>query len=339
MKFTPKRRVLSTLLGGKVDKIPVTSISGCGGTVCLDMQKAIKIYWPEGHKDAAKMAKLAIASSELTGLESVRVPFDFVVEAEALGCDIRWYDRLESVPSVAGHPYQKPDDLKMPDNLKELGRIPIVLEAIRKIRNEVGDTYPISSLALGPFSIAADLVGVSRLLKWVIKKPNWVKKFVNFAKDITIEYAKAQYQAGSDIVEVGDPMASGEMISQRMFNEFVKPALTEITNNLGGIRVLHICGYTRSILQEMAEIGFDGLSVEEDNEIANLRPFVGNVRIMGNVSSKKTLVFGSPIEVKKEAKRALEAGIDLLEPSCGISPITPLKNIRAMVEARDEFYV
>lgn len=336
MKFSLKRRVISALLGGKIDVTPVTSIAGCGGTVNIEIQKAIGIHWPEAHKDPAKMAKLAIAGSKLTGIENVRVPFDFVVEPEALGCEIKWGETLDFLPSVLKHSFKSPEDLKMPEKILEAGRIPVVLESIRQIREEVGDFIPISSLALGPFTLAGNIAGVTNFLVWILKKPDYVKQFVDFATEIVIEYAKAQYRAGSDIVQVADPMASLNLISPNMFMEFAQPALTKVANNLGGIRVLHICGRTEKIIPHMVETGFDGISIEED--IARIKPLVGDVKILGNVSSKDTLFRGSPEEVKDEVRKALVDGVDLLEPECGFSPITPLKNIKAMVEARDEFY-
>ena len=333
--FSPKRRVLTALLGGKVDRVPVTSIAGCGGTVCVDIQKATGIYFPEALKDSKKMARLAVASHELTGLECVRVPFDFVEEAEALGCEIKWWPEPKDLPAVMGHPYTKPEDLKMPDNLLEAGRIPVVLDAIRILRKEVGDFLPISSLALGPFSLAGELAGIENFMLWILRKPDYVKEFVNFAKGIVIEYAKAQYRAGSDIVQVADPTASLELISPAMFRDFAKPALIEVANSLGGIKVLHICGRTDKIIPDMAEIGFEGISIEQE-DLAALKPLVADTKILGNVSSKKTLPFGSPEDVKAEAKRALKAGADLVEPSCGIPTITPIANMKALVEAVKE---
>ena len=329
--LSPKRRVLAALLGGKIDRIPGTSLAGCGGTFCADIQKATKIYFPEAHKDAEKMAKLAINSSLLTGLECVRVPFDFVEEPEALGCEIKWYNKPESLPAVIGHPYEKIEDLKRPNNFLNQARIPVVLQAIRIIREEVGDFLPISSLALGPLSMAVELTGIERFLKWIIQKPNYVKEFINFATDIAIEYAKAQYRAGSDIVQIADPMASGDIISPDTFREVVKPSLTKIAHNLGGIRVLHICGRTERILQDMAKTGFNGLSIGNKVEVSRFKPVIGETKILGNISST-TLTFGSPEEVEVEAKKAIKSGVDLLEPECGIPPIAPIDNIIAMVK-------
>ena len=333
MEFSCKRRVLAALSGGKVDRVPATSLAGCGGTVTVDMQDAIDIHCPEAHKDAKKMAKLAVASYELTGIENVRVPFDFVVEPEALGCEIRWGTSPQSLPSVSTHDFGKPEDLEMPENLLEMGRIPVVLEAIRIVRKEVGDFLPISSLVLGPFTLAGELAGVQRLLIWTVRKPDHVKKFVAFATDIILEYAKAQYQVGSDIVQVSDPMASPNLIGPASFKKFAKPALNQIAESLGGPRLLHICGETELIVPDMAETGFDGISVDDSVDVARIKPLVGNVKVLGNVSSKSTLVFGSPDDVKKEARKALESGVDFLEPGCGFSPITPIDNIKAMVES------
>lgn len=336
MEFSPRRRVHSALLGGKVDKTPVTSIAGCGGTVTVDMQESTGVYLPEAHREAEKMANLSISSHTLTGIENVRVPFDFVVEPEALGCEIKWFDSPEAVPSVRTHPFEKPQDLKMPKKLTEAGRIPVVLEAIATIREKVGDFLPISSLVLGPFSLAGELAGAENFLIWTLKKPEYVKEFIDLTTRIVVEYAKAQYQAGSDIVVIADPMASQDMISPNAFREFAKPALTKIASDLGGIRILHVCGYTDPILPDIIDTGFDGISVEAD--IARTKPLAGDTRILGNVSSKKTMILGSTEDVKAESKKALEAGVDLLEPECGFSLITPIKNIKALVEARDEFY-
>jgi len=332
-EFSHKRRVLTTLFGGKVDRVPVTSLAGCGGTVTVDMQNAVDIHCPEAHKNAEKMAKLAIASYALTGIENVRVPFDFVVEPEALGCEIRWGTGPESVPAVLTHNFEKPEDLEMPNNLLAKGRIPVVLEAIRIMRKEVGDFLPISSLALGPFTLAGELAGVERLLIWTIRKPDYVKEFVAFATDVILEYAKAQYRAGSDIVQISDPTASPELIGPPSFKQFAKPALTQVAESLGGPRLLHICGGAEAIVPDMAETGFDGISVDEAVDVARIKPLVGNVKVLGNVSSKSTLVFGSPEDVKKESRKALESGVDFLEPGCGFSPLTPIENIKAMVEA------
>jgi [methyl-Co(III) methanol-specific corrinoid protein]:coenzyme M methyltransferase len=335
-KYEVRRNVFSRLLGKKTDLTPVTSIAGCGGTATVSIQKASGIYCPEAHKESDSMTRLAIASSELTGIENARVPFDFVVEAEALGCTVRWADKPESLPSISKTPYKSPEDLKMPENLTEIGRIPVVLESIRLLREQVGDYLPITSLVVGPVSLAGELTGIMNLLLWTRRNPNYLKPFIDFATEFVITYAKEQYRAGADILLIADPTASLSLISPTIFREFALPKLKEVSDNLGGIRVLHVCGRTKEIIPELVETGFDAYSLEED--ISLIKSIDSEIRLLGNISSKKTLITGSVEDVKQESMKALEAGVDLLEPDCGLSPLTPLENIRAMVQARDEFH-
>ncbi|HJX24375.1 MAG TPA: uroporphyrinogen decarboxylase family protein, partial [Candidatus Bathyarchaeia archaeon] len=79
---SPKKRVKTALMGGRVDRVPVTAVCQ---TATRDQMKAVGSPWPEAHLDADKMVRLARAAYELTGLETMRVPFDQAVESQALG--------------------------------------------------------------------------------------------------------------------------------------------------------------------------------------------------------------------------------------------------------------
>ena len=61
-------------------------------------------------------------------------------------------------------------------------------------------------------------------------------------------------------------------------------------------------------------------------------------RLVGNISSPFVLLPGPIEKIKEESKKALAEGVDILSPGCGIAPTTPLSHIRAMVEARNEYY-
>ncbi|UTB34111.1 MAG: hypothetical protein NKF70_01295 [Methanobacterium sp. ERen5] len=42
--------------------------------------------------------------------------------------------------------------------------------------------------------------------------------------------------------------------------------------------------------------------------------------------------------MQNEVKMVLDAGIDILAPSCGLAPRSPLKNIETMIDARNKFF-
>ena len=64
----------------------------------------------------------------------------------------------------------------------------------------------------------------------------------------------------------------------------------------------------------------------------------GKTSLIGNLSSSGVMLTGTCEEIKAEARKCLERGIDILAPGCGIAPKTPIKNLRALVEARDAYY-
>lgn len=106
---------------------------------------------------------------------------------------------------------------------------------------------------------------------------------------------------------------------------------------IAGQKLLHICGKTEPIIRDLVECGYHGISVEESVDIPKIKPLVGDVKILGNVSSKLTLLYSFPDEIEVEVKKAIEAGVDIVEPSCGFVPSTPIANTKAMVRATNRF--
>lgn len=129
--MTLKERLLNALEGKKVDKVPVCSVTQTG---IVELMDEVGASWPEAHSDPEKMAKLAIANYELSGLEAVRLPYCLTVLAEATGCEVNMETKNRQ-PSVTAHPYPKDlEGMEMPENLLDKGRIPAVLAAIKIIR-------------------------------------------------------------------------------------------------------------------------------------------------------------------------------------------------------------
>ena len=67
------------------------------------------------------------------------------------------------------------------EDLLSRGRYPVVLEAVRLARRRYGDTVPVVSSMLGPFTIAGCLFGVETLLIWMIEEPEKVQAVMETA--------------------------------------------------------------------------------------------------------------------------------------------------------------
>jgi len=87
------------------------------------------------------------------------------------------------------------------------------------------------------------------------------------------------------------------------------------------LKVCRICGGVQKIIKDMAETGFDALSIEEKVDVAAAKKAIGSrPMLVGNVSAARTLLLGTPKQVKEECKKVLAASIDILAPGCGIAP-------------------
>ena len=138
----------------------------------------------------------------------------------------------------------------------------------------------------------------------------------------------------NDVISIADPTASPDLISPRMFREMVKPAITRIVDAIKGVSFLHICGNSTPIIRDMTETGVDSVNISEKVDIWQAKQIVeGKAKVTGNVSSKVTLALMKPIDVLVESRAAIEAGVDILAPSCGIAPMTPNENLKALVKA------
>ncbi|AKB36187.1 Methylcobalamin:coenzyme M methyltransferase, methanol-specific [Methanosarcina siciliae C2J] len=335
--MTLKERLINALEGKTVDKVPVCSVTQTG---IVELMDEVGAPWPEAHSDAGLMAKLAIANHELSGLEAVRVPYCLTVLAQAMGCEVNMGTKNRQ-PSVTAHPYPKDlGGLKMPDNLLGTGRIPVVLEAIKIIREKVGPDVPVVGGMEGPVTLASDLSSVKSFMKWSIKKPDLFEQILDFAAEATVVYANAMVEAGADIISVADPVASPDLMSPDTFKTELEPRLQKFSSGVSSVTVLHVCGNVNPILDYMADCGFEGLSVEEKiGSVKKAKEVLGTrARLVGNISSPFTLLPGPVDKIKAESRQALEDGVDVLAPGCGIAPMTPVANIKAMVEARDEYY-
>jgi uroporphyrinogen-III decarboxylase len=60
--------------------------------------------------------------------------------------------------------------------------------------------------------------------------------------------------------------------------------------------------------------------------------------LIGNVNNPRTLLQGTPEDVYRQARYAIESGVEIIGPECAIPLSTPLENLKAIVAAVQEGY-
>src|SRR5690606_30599995 len=109
----------------------------------------------EVHHDAGKMAKAAASTFKLTGMPSATLPLDLCAPAEALGSELNFYeDGRSQFPQVKGVIFKSTKEIRGLENRgPEIGRLGVICEAIRLVKEDVGQDVVISGMIPGPYTL------------------------------------------------------------------------------------------------------------------------------------------------------------------------------------------
>jgi len=334
-----RERVLRLFRKEKIDRVPI--FSGMGNVTVHGLEK-YGWKFPEIHVEARKMASMAASTFQLFGFECAVVPFDMGVEAEVLGSKVNFYAHHTDIlyPTIIEHPAEKVADLDIhvPPDLASAGRIPVVTQALHLLKEEVGDQVAIGSWVLGPYTLAGQLVDLNDLSKSVFKRREILDKVLDTLTGVLIKIIRIYREAGADYITVREMGAGPDILSPRIFESLIRPHLEQIFAEIGSPNVLHICGDTNLVVDQMALCGADTISVEKKNDVAETRRKLGpDVLIFGDLDSFGVLVQGTPDDVNKAVKEAIDKGVNAIWPGCDIWPSAPRENMEALMVAVEKY--
>jgi len=334
-KISPKRRFLSALFGGRKGGQP--PVGNPTSIVTLELMEKTGIFFPRAHLEAQPMAELAAAGHEILGFDSIMPEYSVQQEAAALGCEMDW-GSPSMMPDARTHPIQRIEELVIAENLLEKPSLKVVLEALELLRRQYGDEVAIIGKVMGPWTISYHLAGTQNFLLWAITEPEKVRRYLEALKEVTVVFAKAQFQAGADVVVLADH-ATGDLVSPKTYEKFLLPVHRELVQRIGGPLILHICGNCADRLRMFVEAGFDGYHFEWQVDAKEaVRVVNREMSLVGNINNPTTLLRGTPEDVRQQVRYSVAAGVDIIAPECAVPLQTPLRNLRAIVEAAQEGY-
>jgi len=321
-----------------VDTMPF--FSGYGMVVKPAITK-LGYRFPQVHTDMNMMVQSAVLSSRMFDFDSVVVPYDMTVESEALGNEISLYENSEDIlyPTIPEKRWQGLEEVDIPDNILELGRLPMILEAIKLAKKEAPE-HAIGAWQLGPFTMAGQLLELGIMLKGIFKQTALVEAALDKISDMIIKIGLAQQAAGADFITLREMGTGTDLISPRTWKTLIMPRVKRILAAWNSPKVLHICGATDMIIEMMNECGADALSVDIKNTLAESRKKIGDDKLLfGNFD-----VFALPCKEETTVEEAVEAikvnldgGVDAIWPGCDLWPDIKEENMRAIVQTAREY--
>lgn len=327
-----RERVLSRMQGRSTDRLPLMPIT----MMFAAAQIGARYY--DYVTDFRVLAEAQIRTAEKFGFDYVSVISDPAREPADLGAAVEFYpdqppaiieDRALLADKSGLATLQAPDPhsgSRMHDRIK----------GVALLKQRAGRDLIVEGWVEGPCAEAADLRGINTLMMDFYDDPVFVEDLFEFVIAMELQFAKAQVEAGADLIGIGDAAAS--LVGPKFYQRFVWPhekKLIEGVHALGAAVRLHICGNTRKILKGMGETGADIVDLDYLSPIAEARAAMGPRQVLlGNLEPVGVLRNGTP-EIVHDAIAAChrDAGENYIAGAgCEVCRDTPEANLRALCD-------
>lgn len=263
---------------------------------------------------------------------------DLAAEAEACGCKLKMPDN--ALPSVEEHIVQTSADLNkltIPDPYKD-GRLHAFIEATDLFSKRF--TLQSTAASCGPFTLAAELMGVDIITRKALKEPELVHEVMEYSLQVIQRYNAELVKAGASTIGIAEPTCS--LLSAKVFEKLVLPYLQRYVASLPIPSSLHICGRAGHLIELMCKTGVSGISLDSPTDLLKIKDKVPpNIMIIGNLAPVDILLMKKPDDVRVATLEMLEAMKDVtnfgLCSGCDLPVGTPMENVKAMIDTVKEY--
>jgi uroporphyrinogen decarboxylase len=332
--LTPRERAMAFSEGKPMDRIicvPMVAISAA-----YLIGKTIK----EFQLDPEVMAKAHIAAYKRFKYDSVGLSTNCSVLAEAMGAKL---DYPEDDVASCNEPLVKcREDLtkvKVIDHEKD-GKLWVFYKAHEIVNKEIGHEVPVSISVSGPVTTAATLRGVETFARDMYADPDLCHELLRRSTDSAKRHIRTIVAHGAEIGGIADPVASGSLISPKMFKEFAFPYIKELIDfihSLNRSATLHICGKSEKILELMVETGAETISIDKVDLKLVKETINGRATIVGNVDTTEEMLHGPVDKIYEVCMKYIDLmkdykGLYILSTGCDVSSKAPFEYVQAMMD-------
>jgi MtaA/CmuA family methyltransferase len=298
--------------------------------------------------DPQLLARSFIQAVERYGYDGIMIDVDTVTLAGAAGVPI---DFPPDEPArVAGRKLESLEAAAelSPVNILDYPPVEVWLEAVRLLKHHFGDEiYIRGNCDQCPFTLASLIRGMDDWLVDLMDPQNeaMIHRLLEFCTEITSQFIRQMSSTGAHMLSNGDSVAGPELVSPSIFRRFALPyarGIVDLSHKLGLPYVLHICGNTGLIIDDMIATGADGLELDykTDPGQAHLK-MKDRLVFVGNIDPSAVLARGTPEIVRERTLDLLNIFRDsprfILNAGCAIPPTTPSSNLQALMRTAREF--
>jgi MtaA/CmuA family methyltransferase len=324
------QRIRRLIEGAAVDRLPFMPIT------MMFAADFIGVSYRQYATEFRTLAEGQMRVAESFELDYVSCISDPAREAADCGAAVEYYD---DHPPALNERYARLADktellrLKAPDPLGG-GRMHDRVRAAALLKERIAGERLVEGWVEGPCAEAADLRGINAVMMDFYEDPGFVHDLYGFVTALGLSFAKAQIEAGAELIGVGDAAAS--LVGPQIYEEFVWPCEKELVDGihaLGGMVRLHICGNTSAILRGMGTLGCEIVDLDHMVSMEAARQAMGPEPVLlGNIDPVSVLRNGRPAGITAALAQCFAdtGGRYIVGAGCEVVRDTPHENLRAM---------
>ena len=271
------------------------------------------------------------ALQERYHLPFVLAAMDLSAEAEAFGCTVDFSET--EVPSVNGRlvtTLEQARRLSVPQPGDR--RTAVYLETVLRLQG-LPNKPGVLGGCIGPFSLAARLVGVSEAMEMTVTEPELMHTLLEKTTRFLSGYVRAFREAGASGVIMAEPAAGllSPASLAALSSRYVRQ-IAEAQEDARFALVLHNCAAKRLHLSAVLETGLKTFHFGAPMEIGSaLKEVPADVVLCGNLDPTAVFVQLSPAEITARVNALLVATSDhpnfVLSSGCDLPARTPLASL------------
>jgi uroporphyrinogen decarboxylase len=331
-------RVMNTLKGLPVDRVPVFAVLGAYGG------KLIEADLRTLYRDADAYVAGQRAARETFGFDMMVTAFDYGAIAEAFGGEVAWFtDQAPNMSQPGVRNAAAALALPIPDP-QHTARLPVILLAVRQLAATYREEVPIFSTVPGPAVLPTMVLGLEGWMETLLFDEASARQILEWSGRFFASWANALLAAGATAIVVTESFASKEMFGRDQFAERFLPHVRAMFAEVRGPIVFHHgggrIGHMLDLLPGLPNLV--GVVVGSKDDLGAARYSLGKeLALIGNVDNLSLPTSGKE-DIRAQCLACLQtaapAGKYILSHSAADVPLaTPPENLRAMIQASEDY--
>lgn len=310
--MTGRERFLAAAASRPVDMTPVWFMRQAGR--CLPEYRAMRQQhsFMEMATSPELAAEATLLPVDLLGVDAAVLFADIMLPLASLGVP---FEIRPGVGPVIPSPIRTSADVARLDLLSAEEGTPYVMDALRILRERLGDRAALLGFAGAPFTLACYLIEgkpsreFPRAKAMLYGEPEVWHALMEKLTSVTIDYLSAQASAGADAVQLFDSWLG--LLDRETFRLGVLPYTSRIFSAVSSrVPTIHFSTGTDTLLEEIGQSGCQVVSIDWRTSLSSARARLPeDVAIQGNLDP--ALMLSSWPVIEHAAESLLKQSEDL----------------------------